>query len=320
MMRFHLMLAGLVGWAGMAWAEMPVVTQEELDAARACPATAPQGERLVCRCDGEAAKGSVWGSGPYTSDSSICAAALHAGAIEAAGGPVVLIPAGRQENYPGSSANGITSRDWGAYNHSFDIHVARVAAPAQDAAQACPDSLGSEGELRCTCRGDAAGSVWGSGPYTGDSHICTAARHAGVFNGDAVEIVARMVDGQDSYQGSTANGITSRDWGRYGQSLIVEAASPAVEACSVLPRGVDRHTCSCPADDGTRGAIYGAGPYTADSDICTAARHDGALAREGGVVTVIRLPGLDSYGEAERNGIVPRGWGRYTSSILFDRN
>ena len=50
------------------------------------------GERFRFRCPpGKAAPGQVIGSGPYTDGSSICAAAVHAGAIRAASGGLVTI-------------------------------------------------------------------------------------------------------------------------------------------------------------------------------------------------------------------------------------
>lgn len=50
------------------------------------------GERFRFRCPpGKAVSGQVIGSGPYTDGSSICAAAVHAGAIGAASGGLVTI-------------------------------------------------------------------------------------------------------------------------------------------------------------------------------------------------------------------------------------
>lgn len=50
------------------------------------------GERFRFRCPpGKAIPGQVLGSGPYTDGSSICAAAVHAGAIHAASGGLVTI-------------------------------------------------------------------------------------------------------------------------------------------------------------------------------------------------------------------------------------
>jgi len=55
--------------------------------------------RLACECSPEAtANGSVYGMDIYTSDSSICRAALHAGVIGKPGGPVRM---NRNQNVQG---------------------------------------------------------------------------------------------------------------------------------------------------------------------------------------------------------------------------
>ncbi|MEO6418693.1 MAG: LCCL domain-containing protein [Polyangiaceae bacterium] len=47
--------------------------------------------------------------GVYTEDSSICLAALHAGAAPAAGGSVTLKPTAGCSTYPGTTSNGVVS-------------------------------------------------------------------------------------------------------------------------------------------------------------------------------------------------------------------
>ena len=48
---------------------------------------------LTCGCSAEAVKqGTVWGTNGYYYQSSLCRAALHAGAIGAAGGQIVVEP------------------------------------------------------------------------------------------------------------------------------------------------------------------------------------------------------------------------------------
>ncbi|WP_377505048.1 LCCL domain-containing protein [Octadecabacter sp. R77987] len=327
--------------APAAFAEAHSVTADDIANAGACPTSADGRERLVCACPTGAGGGSVWGSGPYTGDSNTCTAARHAGAIDAQGGVIVVTPAGRNGEYPASTANGITTQGWGSWDRSFNVARAQAAAePATTAAAADAMPTFSQAEMDnapvCTslgidapdmalCRcpeGGAAKSVWGSGPYTGDSDICTAARHAGAVDtaGGAVLVIKR--GGQDAYEGGSANGVTTRNWGSYGRSFdVVMASSPAtIAACSVMPADADTLACTCPADDGTRRPVYGSGPYTADSDICSAGRHAGVVPREGGTVHVIRIDGLESYSATATNMVETRAWGSYRSSIIFDRN
>ncbi len=69
-----------------------------------CPPGKPQPSRVA-------------GSGPYTDDSSICSAAVHAGAIRPkTGGAVTIEIRPGQNAYPGSTRNYIAS---GSYDHAW---------------------------------------------------------------------------------------------------------------------------------------------------------------------------------------------------------
>lgn len=83
---------------------------------------------------------------------------------------------------------------------------------------------GYSGIVHCDGRCEQQGTVWGSGPYTADSCICRAARHAGVLpeKGEGVFKVT-VVQGQPSYEGSTAHGITSVNFGSYETGITLSA-------------------------------------------------------------------------------------------------
>lgn len=70
--------------------------------------------------DGCASGGSIWGTCQYTFDTSVCRAAIHAGALAGAGQTRALHQPG-QEKYTGSEANGVTSNDWGSYADSLSF-------------------------------------------------------------------------------------------------------------------------------------------------------------------------------------------------------
>ncbi|MEC9396503.1 MAG: LCCL domain-containing protein, partial [Myxococcota bacterium] len=76
---------------------------------------------VTCKCTKEAAEsGPLWGTGTYTTDSSICKAAVHAGVIKAEeGGEVTVKGMEGCETYTGTEANGLTSSNWGSYQGSF---------------------------------------------------------------------------------------------------------------------------------------------------------------------------------------------------------
>jgi hypothetical protein len=82
---------------------------------------AEPGQTLVFRVTG-ANEGPVWGTDTYTDDSSIAAAAVHAGLLRPGetGTIMVTVQTGFQ-SYPASSRNGISSSDYGAWGRSFTI-------------------------------------------------------------------------------------------------------------------------------------------------------------------------------------------------------
>ena len=91
-----------------------------------CPSMAPE-TALRCLCWGVgSANAPVWGSGIYAAESSICAAARHAGVIGEEGGPVRVIPLPGQPNYRGSYRNGVRSADRGSASRSFRVEGANV--------------------------------------------------------------------------------------------------------------------------------------------------------------------------------------------------
>jgi hypothetical protein len=200
-------------------------------------------------------------------------------------------------------------------------------AMAQDL-PACGRYPVAEATHTCICPAGAPNaSVWGSGPYTADSDICTAARHAGTITADGGAVMAIRLDGMAEYAGSERNGVSSNRWGRYDTSIMfapaqaVVAPAPAAPentACGMLGPDVETR-CTCEAD-GANGAIWGAGPYTTDSDLCTAARHAGAIGLDGGEISLIRVPGLSSYRAVERNGIRSMEWGEYGESFVVNSN
>lgn len=63
--------------------------------------------------------------------------------------------------------------------------------------------------------------VWGTDIYTDDSSVCTAAVHAGKITKEAGgRVVIEIRPGEDSYESSTRNGVTSSSWPSWGGSFI----------------------------------------------------------------------------------------------------
>lgn len=82
------------------------------------------GRRIAFLCPPDGEIGSVWGTGTYTDDSSVCSAAVHAGLINTVeGGRVVIEIAPGEDAYEGTEAKGVSSRDYGSWSGSFTFPV-----------------------------------------------------------------------------------------------------------------------------------------------------------------------------------------------------
>src|SRR5262249_37191385 len=90
---------------------------------------------------------------------------------------------------------------------------------------ACPlNGQGLHDALDCICPPPsiAGAMVWGTDVYSDDSNICAAAVHAGIIglSGGALRVLPR--DGLEAYRGTTRNGVTSLDYGRWNGSFALE--------------------------------------------------------------------------------------------------
>lgn len=75
--------------------------------------------------------------------------------------------------------------------------------------------------LQCPSGGTISGRIWGTGLYTDDSSICTAAVHAGLItaaSGGVVTIEIRP--GASTYNAAARNGVASRAYGGWAGSFI----------------------------------------------------------------------------------------------------
>jgi hypothetical protein len=330
---------------------LPVATPSEAMQSqqyRECPRTSAQFGQTrgaeTCYCSAAAVRsGNVWGTDIYTDDSSVCRAALHAGRVGPGGGNVRVVFLGARASYQGSTRHGVTSRNYGRWEHSFRFVAGDFGGAPNDrpgygggggGVAACPNNAvqlrGSNQSLQCRCdaRTTRSGNVWGTRIYTDDSAICRAAVHAGVIGerGGIVTLWARP--GRRSYNGSYSNGVRSRDYGRWSGSYEFSGGGGGgnpppdygrVEDCpgnATSLRGNNRSLrCRCSASDTRSGAVWGTDIYTDDSNICRAALHAGAIGRQGGIITVWHRPGRSSYRGSYRNGVETRNYGRWGGSF-----
>jgi hypothetical protein len=173
--------------------------------------------------------GNVWGADFYSSNSSICSAAVHAGLLSARdGGRAQIRIRSGERFYNGIARNGVSSIQTGRSNGSFVFLNSSGAPTATDQTQIIEwnktafdlsGKLDQDFTYNCTPNG-TIGSVHGSDIYAINSSICSAAVHAGVIKtkeGGRIQIKIRP--GEKFYNGTARNGVVSDRLGAYDWSF-----------------------------------------------------------------------------------------------------
>jgi len=187
--------------------------------------------------------GSVWGSDIYTDDSTLSVAAVHAGVLQPGETGIVrvtMLPG--RTHYTGTLRNGVRTDEYEQWGGSYRVTSATGPAPVIDMRES-PDigvaysvesrrlasflpasvrgRVGASVTMDVTGRAD--GPVWGTDVYTDDSSVAAAAVHAGLLKvGERGRIKVTMLPGQDSYPGTTRNGVTSAEWASWDGSFKLE--------------------------------------------------------------------------------------------------
>ncbi len=173
--------------------------------------------------------GYVWGgeNNIYTDDSILATAAVHAGVLKAGETAMVrfTIVAGK-DSYVGSTKNGVTTRPYQSFGGSVRIEG---AAPEINSVY---DMRGQDKPpFAVYVVGSASGTVYGTGSYTDDSSIGTAAVHAGLLkDGEAGFVMVTLEGGKDSYEASTQNGVTTYSYGSWSGGFRLSAFVPASDS------------------------------------------------------------------------------------------
>jgi len=209
---------------------------------------------LTCGCSAAAAKtGTVWGTNPYYYQSGLCRAALHAGAIGADGGQIVVQPE-KSTIFPAVLRNGVEARSSGP-GMGFRVVVTRDSAAPTSPAPAgaaspgappqttgmtldiCPTDYGSfpadAPPLTCGCSAAAvkSGTVWGANPYYYQSRLCRAALHAGAIGAEGGKIEVKP-EKAAFFPAVSRNGVEARS-AREGTGFrvtVVPGAAPVAAA------------------------------------------------------------------------------------------
>jgi outer membrane protein OmpA-like peptidoglycan-associated protein len=260
---------------------------------------------LTCGCTAEAVKqGNVRGANPYFWQSGLCRAAVHAGAIGAQGGQIVVEPS-KQAFFPAVTRNGVEADSYGE-GMGFRVVVAEGTTPSTPAApetttgtatpsapeqqtagmtlDICPSDYGSFPEdaptLTCGCAAAAVkeGNVRGANPYYWQSNLCRAAQHAGAVGAEGGTITVKPAR-QPFFPAVTRNGVEADSYGEgLGFQVIVAGDANASAAGAQAPSSAAGSTGGmtldiCPSD-------YGSFPEDAPTLTCGCAA---AAVKEGNV-------------------------------------
>ena len=182
------------------------------------------GQQLSLNCLPNGTLHPVWGTGVYTGNSSVCSAAVHAGIIRpVTGGQVNVEIAPGQTAYTGAMRNGVSSLDWESSDTSFVFIGNRPLNYIADWSDTAESYRGQNGQrilISCAPNG-SLNSVWGTMTYTDDSSICSAAVHAGLITtAQGGNVMIEIAGGEIAYEGTTQNGVTSSEWGRWEGSFF----------------------------------------------------------------------------------------------------
>lgn len=188
--------------------------------------------------------------------------------------------------------------------------------------------------IRFPAGGTLSTRVWGTGTYTDDCSIASAAVHAGLITpatGGTVTIEIRP--GQTTYTGSEKYGVKSHDWGAFDGSFIFVSGNKVTTVIDLPVINADWNTqlnayerkpgqlfrFYFPPNGTVSSRLWGTDIYTDDGSIASAAVHAGLITKEkGGTVTVRCLEGQDAYKGSVRNGVKSGDWGGYGGSFRFE--
>ncbi len=187
------------------------------------------GKSFYFEVTGNKGAGAVYGTDLYTDDSTLAAAAVHAGVLaDGQKGVVKVTILPGAASYTASDRNGVSSAGWNNWDGSYRVQAVG-ARTAENAAQPDPGNLvnfrgqNHKSFLFEVTGNKAAGSVWGSGPYTDDSSLAAAVVHAGILeDGEKGVVRVTILPGAASYEGSDKNGVASDNWGAWEGSYRIQ--------------------------------------------------------------------------------------------------
>ena len=176
-----------------------------------------KGKKKGCKSSGD-----VWGSNPYTCDTDLCRAGIHANQVDENGGLYIVAYGGPYNNFVPSQKNGILSNVW----ESQDIHfvVTSISSYEFNVSKLHFDKCGLYIGV-CIGKNNGCsqnGVVFGSNPYSHESNACCSALHSSVINENGGTFAIHMGGQVNRFIGSTSNGITSEKNGFDASSFSIK--------------------------------------------------------------------------------------------------
>jgi len=219
----------------------------------------------------------IWGTDTYTDDSDLSLAVVHAGLLAfGQDGEVLITFQAGQNQYQGSTRNGVSTDNFGSFGGSYRLGRVDAASaslpilpattgsntstlvlsnfvanaggpivvgsyfPADD--QTLWQLLGGQGSgtrlnlmalrnrlndsFEFEVTGRTTGTIWGNGVYTDDSDPGVAAVHAGLLApGERGKVRITILPGQQQYDGTVKNNVSSLRYGQWEGSYRIEGSS-----------------------------------------------------------------------------------------------
>ncbi|KAG2469814.1 CRLD2 protein, partial [Polypterus senegalus] len=174
--------------------------------------------RYECPANCQNAKGKIWGTLFYDTQSSLCRAALHFGVIDNSGGLVDITRKGQMPLFVKSTRNGVESLS--KYKKTNAFTVSKVEVKNVDCyatvAELCPfkKPIAHCPRVYCamSCKDEPSywAPVYGTDIYSDSSSICRSAIHAGIITGsDGGYVDILPLEKKKHYVGTLRNDIQS---------------------------------------------------------------------------------------------------------------
>jgi hypothetical protein len=177
--------------------------------------------RYSCPAGGTPA--AIFGLGVYADTSSVCSAAVHWGELTlSGGGTVTIMMQAGAPSYTPAEANGVTSAGLtNAIGASFVfVQENEQSGPWSRGAVVYRRFIGKTFDYECPPNGTPS-LIWGSGRYTDDSSVCTAAVHSGLITFDrGGTVTIKIRRGIRGYVGSVQNHVVSSSWAVSSGSFV----------------------------------------------------------------------------------------------------